>query len=313
MVFQKYLAPIHDFTNLPYRLLAKRYGAQSACIPLINSIALANVRRRGAGGKKWVDSRILSHLDEKSVGVQIVGSSPELIGKACKAILDLIPWVGWLNLNCGCPSEKTMSDGGGSAMLDAPGSITKAVSAMRKASDKPISVKLRLKGGHQNTLSICKKIESAGADFIIIHGRTPEQGYSGKADWDAIRRLKESVGIPVIGNGDIATASEGMALIRDGFCDGFMVGRAAMKNPMLFSDKAPEGVAGRFRLLREYISLHEKHLGAPELADIKVKASNFMTAVPDGARIRDRICRSVSVEEIVGLEDELGYRLTSLD
>jgi tRNA-dihydrouridine synthase len=170
---------------------------------------------------------------------------------------------------------------------------------MKKHSAAPATVKLRINGDLAKTAALCKQFERAGADFIIIHGRTPAQGYSGRADWELIKSLKSRLEVPLVGNGDIRTAAEGRGRVENGYCDSFMAGRAAMANPMLFCGRAPQGIEGRFRLLKEYLSLHRRYLGEPKLQGVKLKALNMLTAVPDAAALRNRIARAHSEEEIL--------------
>lgn len=283
---KSFLAPIYDYTDLAFRQLCRNHGAESACVPLVNSLAVLK-------GKK-----IDAHPEEKNLGVQLVGNDPDAIGRCCSLLYEESPFISWFNLNCGCPSSRTMGCGGGSAMLSDPGRIARTVSSMKRT-DAEISVKIRIRNNVEDTLSLCRELERAGADFIIIHGRTPGQGYSEKADWHLIKAVHENVGIPVIGNGDIRSASEGLEYIKKGFCDGYMVGRAAMANPLLFENRKPEGLKGRYGLLREYLSLHRRYAGDPDLKDIRAKALNFISGVREASRIRNEICRAKTIKNIV--------------
>ncbi|MFH0884551.1 MAG: tRNA-dihydrouridine synthase family protein [Candidatus Micrarchaeota archaeon] len=293
---RSYLAPIADYTDLPFRLLCQKYGAESTCVPLISSDAIERDESKTALSD--------AHLDERNLGIQLFGNKSRTIGVAAGRLAKRYPFVSWFNLNCGCPSSRTMNAGAGSAMLDKPELIAESISLMKKMSEKPVSAKIRIFGGETGTIALCRKIDEAGADFIIIHGRTVGQGYSGKADWELIRRIRECIGIPVIGNGDIASASEGFRRVRDGYCDSFMAGRAAMRNPMLFSDRNPKTASERFALLEEYAALHERYLGEPELRVIKLKAINLLHGIERAAEIRLRICKAASTEDIFALKDE---------
>ncbi len=300
MVFRSYLAPIHEYSDLAFRLLCQRYGAEAACVPLISSVAIAMDESR--------ISLVDAHPDERNLGVQVFGNDAKVIGKAAHIIAKRLPFVSWLNLNCGCPSSRTMTDGSGSAMLANPALISKAVAEMKK-SEKPVSVKMRIWGKREGTLAICRKIEEAGADFIIIHGRTPNQGYSGKTDWELIKSIKEALTIPVIGNGDVASLPEGRGRVESGHCDSFMVGRAAMRNPMLFSNKSPESARERFAILREYVSLCEAYgeiTGSLRLRDLKLKAMNLLCGMQGAAALRARVGKAASAGEILALEDSAG-------
>ncbi len=294
MLWRSFLAPIHDYSDLAFRLLCQKHGADSACVPLVNATAIA----RDAAKLAMVDA----HPDERNIGVQLVGDNPETLGKAAGMIMDARGYVSWLNINCGCPSARTVESGGGSALLEKPEMIAGAVRAVKRAtarSDVPVSVKLRINGGLEGTARICGMAEEAGADFIIIHGRTPGQGYSGKADWEAIKGLKTRLRVPVIGNGDVTDARSGEVFVGGGYCDGFMIGRAAMANPGVFQNKRPGALEDRFALLGEYISLQERYLGRADATAVKMKALNFTRGLPQAAAMRDRIARAKTVEEMM--------------
>ncbi|MEW6723011.1 MAG: tRNA-dihydrouridine synthase family protein [Candidatus Micrarchaeota archaeon] len=293
MVWGSFLSPIDNFSDLPFRLLCQRYGAEAVCYPLANSTAI------------FRDPRKAKELDlspaERNAGVQLVGNAPEDLGKAAAAIDREFPFVSWYNLNCGCPSVRTMHCGGGSAMLASPVKIAECVRGMKESVDKPLSVKIRIASDLQNTLSLCRLIEEAGADFIIIHGRTAAQGYSGKADWELIKKLRQGLGIPVVGNGDIDSLVQAKRYVESGFCDSFMVARAAMGNPLIFSGTSPKSLEERLALLGEYVSLHREHLGEPELKDVRLKAVSFLSSVPQASALRNMACRAGSADEILGL------------
>ena len=295
MFYRSFLSPLHEYTDLPFRLLCQRYGASAACVPLVNSRAMAHDKAK--------ISMVDAHEDEKNLGIQLVGDGPEAMGAAAEAIIKRFPFVSWLNINCGCPSDRTVGSGGGSALLAQPSKIVESVREVEKKTDKPVSVKIRISRKLEDTISLCRLLEKAGVAFIIIHGRTPEQHYTGKADWEAINRVKSEVGVPIVGNGDLTSASEGNERVREGYCDSFMVGRAAMANPMLFSDREPSNLNERFGLLDEYLSLHREYLGEPELKDVKLKAMNFVSGAVDAGKMRNRIARSGTIEEIVALRD----------
>ncbi|KPK18332.1 MAG: hypothetical protein AMK69_24960, partial [Nitrospira bacterium SG8_3] len=154
------------------------------------------------------------------------------------------------------------------------------------------------------TVALCKRIEEAGADLLIVHGRTVRQGYSGKADWEAIKTIKDGIGIPVVGNGDIASVEQGKRLVEKGYCDSYMIGRAAMGNPMIYSGKEPADARERFSMLEEYISLSEKH-GCDTLKGARMKAVNMLSGIRNAARIRDMVFRAESVEDILAVKDVL--------
>ncbi|MCI0503271.1 tRNA-dihydrouridine synthase family protein [Candidatus Micrarchaeota archaeon] len=304
MVFSNYLAPLHDFSDLPFRRMCQGYGAKAACVPLVSSAAIAMDESR--------ISLIDAHADERNLGVQIFGNDAKTIGRAAGIIARRLPSVSWLNLNCGCPSTRTMNDGSGSAMLRKPDLIAGAISQMKSSADLPVSAKIRIVRGAGGTLALCRKIEDAGADFIIIHGRTTNQGYSGKPDWEAVRALKEELSVPVVGNGDVTSIEGGEKRVKEGYCDSYMVGRAAMRNPMLFAGRIPAGAGERFALLAEYASLCDRYrdaTGGPRLRDIKIKAMNFLSGIPGASVLRLQVSRAASIEEILGLGESAGNAL----
>jgi nifR3 family TIM-barrel protein len=290
-MYGNFLSPIDDYSNLPFRLLCQRYGAEATCVPLVNSTAIARDKAKV--------SLVDAHPDERNIGVQVVGNEPEAIGISAKHIDDAFPFIKWYNINCGCPSVRTMSCGGGSAMLAFPQKMAQSVSEIRKRVDKPVSVKIRVKNNLDETAALCKSLEVAGADFLIIHGRTAAQGYAGKADWEFIKALKERLSVPLVGNGDLVSSGLARELIEKKYCDSFMIARAAMNNPMVFSDRAPEGAEGRMKLLEEYVWLHRKYLGEPGLKDMKMKAVNFISGAPGAAALRNLICRAQSTGGIL--------------
>ena len=189
-------------------------------------------------------------------------------------------------------------------MLSDPKKVFHAVSGIKRSCDIPLSVKLRLLERPDETGSICRGIQEAGADFIIIHGRTPRQGYCGESDWGEIKRIKTLLRIPVVGNGDIKEMAAGRRYVEAGFCDSFMVARAAMRNPMLFSGKEPADFEGRKALLEEYLQLFRRYLGEPRVNDARIKALQFFSGVPLATAIRDRVCRAKSIDEITSICEE---------
>jgi tRNA-dihydrouridine synthase B len=300
MDWTSFLAPIDSYTNLPFRLMCQRYGADACCVPLVSAYTISRERSK--------ISMIDTHADERNVGIQFVGKEPEPMGAAVKEIQGKRSFS-WLNLNCGCPSAHTTGSGGGSALLKHPDVIVRMVEELR-GNSKPstrISVKMRIRDNPDDTLALCRRIEGAVADFIIIHGRTPQQGYSGRTDWELIKRVKEKSRVPIVGNGDIKNAAEGRLRIEGGFCDAFMIGRAAMGNPLCFSDKAPVGFDERFALIDEYMAICEKYVeGGPALADIKLKAMNLLAAVPGACALRNTIAKAKTIEEIMALREREG-------
>lgn len=222
------LAPMAGVTDLPFRLLCKEQGAGLICTEMISAKAIY-FKNKNTETLMEIDER------ERPVSLQLFGSDPDLMAEIARQIeprnFDI------LDINMGCPVPKVVNNGEGSALMKNPRLVHEIVSKVSKAIEKPLTIKIR-KGFTEdcvNAVEIAKIAEDAGAAAIAVHGRTREQYYAGNADWDIIRKVKEAVSIPVIGNGDVDSPKKAEALVRETGCDGIMIGRAVQGNPWLFS------------------------------------------------------------------------------
>ena len=221
------LAPMAGVTDLPFRLLCKEQGAGLLCTEMISAKA---IHFKNKNTKSLM--RILP--EERPVSLQLFGSEPDLMAEIAAQIEDEPFDI--LDINMGCPVPKVVNNQEGSALMKNPKLVGEIVSKMASAIKKPLTVKIR-KGfteGSVNAVEIAKIIEASGAAAIAVHGRTREQYYAGKADWDIIRQVKEAVSIPVIGNGDVNSPESAKRLIEETGCDGIMIGRAARGNSWIF-------------------------------------------------------------------------------
>lgn len=223
------LAPMAGVTDLPFRKLCKEQGAGLICMEMVSAKAISFHNK---------NTEALMEIDkcENPVSMQLFGSEPELMARVAAEIEERPFDI--LDINMGCPVPKVVNNGEGSALLKNPELIVKIVKSVSSAIKKPLTVKVRI--GFENEpvdiVDIAKRVEDAGAAAIAVHGRTRQQYYSGTADWDAIRRVKEAVSIPVIGNGDVDSPEKAETLIKETGCDGVMIGRAVRGNPWLFRE-----------------------------------------------------------------------------
>jgi len=302
------LAPMAGMNDIAFRLLCREYGCGMVFSEMISASALS---RHNQASIRLMD--FAEDVDEHLFGIQLFGQTTEQIVKAAKFVEENYkPDV--IDFNLGCPARKIIKQGAGCALLLRQSRIKEIVSACVKELHTPFSVKIRsgMDSKHIVAVQVAKLCEEAGACAITVHPRTMEQAYSGKSDWQIIKRVKDAVSIPVIGNGDIFTPQDAQKMIDQTGCDYVMIGRAAMKNPMIFQQindyfrkkyyKQTDEDA-RKKMIKKYFYLAGK--GEVSLFRIKLHCQHFTAGIKGGAAARDEISRAGSLEELKEIIDKL--------
>ena len=300
------LAPMAGVTDLPFRLLCKEQGAGLLCMEMVSAKAIL-YKNRNTESLLEIDPR------ENPVSLQLFGSDPEIISTIAHQIEERPFDI--LDLNMGCPVPKIVNNGEGSALMKNPKLAGEIIRETVKAIDKPVTVKIRkgFDGEHINAVEMAKIAEDAGAAAVAVHGRTREQFYSGKADWDIIRQVKEAVSIPVVGNGDLLTAEDVIAMEEQTGCDGFMIARGAQGNPWIFRQILHYFETGEhlakptieevtqmiLRHARMMLEFKGEYIG---IREIRKHAAWYTAGYPNSARLRVAIN---NVESFEALEELL--------
>jgi nifR3 family TIM-barrel protein len=292
------LAPLAGYSDLAFRLQCREHGASLCFSEMISCHGLHFRQKNTLDMIKTVEA-------ERPVAMQLFGSDPELMGEAA-GILSDYP-IDLIDINMGCPAKKVIKKGAGCALMKDPGLAAEIIRGVVKGSKVPVTVKFRSGWSHQNIIAcdFAKMAEDSGTAAITIHARTWSDGFSGTADWRIISQVKQSVSIPVIGNGDVQSHDDGLRMLAETGCDGVMIGRAALGAPWIFSATAPENPSLAFRLatLNRHLALIAEHQPDTPTSQIKNHAGRYFKGVPGGSEIRRRIFSQTSSAGLVALID----------
>lgn len=307
-------APMAGVTSPAFRLMARRAGASLAYTEMVSAVGLVREHKL-----TWE----LCQVDpqERPVALQLFGADPEIMHQAARLVAQM--QVDVVDVNLGCPAKKIRRQGAGSALLDDPPLAAEVVAAVVQASEAPVTAKLRLGFRNDQLGKILPDILKTGVKAICLHARTAKQGFAGEADWKAISKLKAWCPVPVIGNGDVRSGSQAVAMLKETGCDAVMIGRAALGNPWIF-ERASARLAGeaprqvpvseRRSTLWEHMELARLHGGPNQALHF---ARQFMMwyskGLPDSAAYRRQAGQAPDLASLISTTDQYFNRLEALE
>jgi len=287
------LAPLAGYTDLPFRLLCREFGAGLTVSEMISCHGLIY-------GQEKTKKMLASTSDDKPVSFQLFGADPEIMGEAAALLNDFNPSL--IDINMGCPVKKVTKRGAGSALMKDIHLAEKIIRAVCKQAKVPVTVKTRagINSDEITALEFTRMSEAAGASAITIHGRTWAQGFTGTADWEIVAKVKEIATIPVIGNGDVDSFHNALKRQKETGCDGIMIGRAALGNPWVFQEGGrPEelqqiltGVCRHLELMKTFLDTRR------QLAYVRNHISRYFKDFPGSSQIRQAIHGAESFNEL---------------
>lgn len=294
------LAPLAGYTDLPFRILCRQFGAGLCYTEMISCHGLVYQ-------KKKTLQMTMTVPEERPVALQLFGADPVKMGQAAAIVSDMP--VDIIDINMGCPVRKVIKKGAGAALMKTPKTAAKIISEVCKNTTLPVTVKIRTGWNHDSIVApeFAKMTEDNGASAIAVHGRTWSQGFGGQVDWQTISQVKKNVSIPVIGNGDVDTYDAAILAMEKTDCDGIMIGRAALGNPWVFTPEGiPTSLVKRMAGLRRHLEIIQEFSNPDRtLPKIRNQAGRYFKGIAGGSSIRGQIYQARSFNEILKLAQSL--------
>ena len=301
-----FLAPMAGVTDISFRGLCKEMGCGLVYTEMVSAKALYY-------GSENTQALLRIAEEEKPVAAQIFGNDPKIMAEVVEKHFNQMDDVCILDINMGCPAPKITKNGEGSALMLNPKLAGEIVSSIKKVSNKPVTVKFR-KGYDENNINaveFAKMMEYSGADAIAIHGRTKKQMYEGKADWDIIAKVKRSVDIPVIGNGDVFTPEDSLRMKEITNCDAIMIARGSMGNPWLFNqiektlkgeEVIPVTAEEKINMCIRHYELAVKYDGEYKaVREMRKHASWYIKGLPQSSEVRNIMNTLTTTNEVISM------------